>query len=116
MYLGHISAERPSTVVNASRCVTADMNGADAGPIELMIGVSIEPVAALLQRDRDAEIGNLGTHSQLACNIARDLDSFISSFARPTRPGMIELPSDCISRWLKKLEAKLKRDPNIFSR
>lgn len=116
LYLGHLSVERPSTVVNASRGLSAELSSVSAGTVELLIGVSIEPLPNLLERDRQAEIDNLSTHSRLAINIARDLDTFIGSFARVTQPGRIEVPADCINRWLDKLQAKLKRDPNIFSR
>ena len=109
-YVGSISAQMPSQIYSAPWRGTVHTSVRS-----VRLGISVESrefIQNLHPRARAEEAKKLISSVQ---GIARDLYTFVTSFARSTvRGDMVVIPVKFIQAWLKKFEAKHKRDPYFW--
>jgi hypothetical protein len=59
----------------------------------------------------------VGSRLQVAQCVAQNLFRYMESFTQTHQQNGKEfliLPTDCLSKWLKRFEHKIKRDPQFF--
>ena len=101
-FIGALTCERPSAVFRTRWRSVADLQGVQ----RVQIGVAVESpefaanLKSIEPRDDVADV---------ALNVASNLHSFVSSFGA-------NIPADVVDRWIKKFEAKYRRDPTFFLR
>mmetsp|Transcript_253 Transcript_253/g.556 ORF Transcript_253/g.556 Transcript_253/m.556 type:complete len:91 (+) Transcript_253:424-696(+) len=78
------------------------------------IGISIEPVSALAQK----EGARLGAKEEFAKRVAMDLFRFLESFNAGTvvGPDQLVVPANFLDRWFQKFQNKFRRDPDFLTR
>ena len=117
--LGSLTPDRPSCIFRTnwsqheqvSTLVSTTPTGTPA--CQVVLGVSIE---------RLEEIQNLPSESYdsrlfVAQKIATDLFRFMQSFdtgGATTNNGQLVVPTNIFDRWMRRFEAKYRRDPNFF--
>uniref|UniRef100_A0A7S2TQB2 Hikeshi-like domain-containing protein n=1 Tax=Lotharella oceanica TaxID=641309 RepID=A0A7S2TQB2_9EUKA len=107
-YIGSITVHMPSQIFHSPWRGIIPPNTPG-----LQIGISIEPkkfIENLHPQSQYEEEKKLISSVQ---GIAQDVYKFLSSFAKtiPNRGDMLVMPAKCLDQWLKKFEAKHKRDP-----
>ena len=94
-----LDASRPSVICATGWPTNADLAGA---PV-LQLGLSLEPLEAVVALERAADAEQRG----LAQLVAKDLAAFLASFSGVAgADGRIVLAPNALERWLSKFDAK----------
>ena len=108
-YRGRVSNARPSDVFPI-RWPT----GQEQVQTSAQIGISVEPLAELEQK----EGARLGAKEEFAKKVAMNLYHFLESFNAGTPAGRDQLvvPANFLDRWFAKFQARFRRDPDFLTR
>jgi hypothetical protein len=115
VYLGCLTLDNPTVKFLAPWHREMD---AQTAPSSVVLGMSLEPLSELAHKiSNDSKQNDLAFDS--AAGIARDLHSFMASFARATGEfkeygDVMILPVDCVDKWYKKFTAKHARQPYFW--
>lgn len=117
-YIGDLSLHKPSDIFHASWITMPEYSSAS----QVQLGFSFESLEAIHNRTSVAQSGtemyNIGMIvNRIATNLSNFLSSFEGSFPQTMiPPNTVLLPKTCIDDWSRKLEDKIKRDPNYLFR
>lgn len=127
-YLGYISNDKPSAIFKITKLKNisgGDMSGintfAYSQPIVAQyaqIGISLEPLAQIVQLTADVSVNPLNNESLLnfAAKTAENLFNYASSFARTMLPPNEEqfVPLSVIPQWYQNFCRRLQQDPSFL--
>ncbi|KAL4421725.1 hypothetical protein ABPG77_002341 [Micractinium sp. CCAP 211/92] len=113
-YRGFVSNAHPSDVLPLSWPEPQDPLLAPPGAGFAQIGVSVEPLAELGQK----EGAKLGAKEEFAKCVGLDLFNFMQSFGGVQAVGGDKLlvPSNVLDHWYQRLSNRLRRDPDFLTR
>jgi len=106
-YVGAITNEAPS-VVFKTRLV---WSARDAVPTCVQFGVELQPAAQLAMRPAErvsAEVLEAGR--RIGLDLYEYLSSFANSLTLPDGTSAIQLPANCLERWLSRFNDRCRRD------
>lgn len=108
--LGAITHERPSAIFRTSWSQNDVLLSQHQISPVVTLGVSIEPLENI------QNVGNGGHDNRLhvAQKIAMDLFQFMQSFDTGAVGNMMTVPTNIFDRWMKRFEARFRRDPNFY--
>ncbi|EFN55405.1 hypothetical protein CHLNCDRAFT_134521 [Chlorella variabilis] len=109
-----VSNGHPSDVLPLSWPDPAGGLAAPPGPGFAQIGVSLEPLAALAEK----EGSKLGAREEFAKRVGLDLFNFMQSFGGVQSVGGDKLlvPANILDHWYQRLSNRLRRDPDWLTR
>eukprot|EP00545_Synedropsis_sp_CCMP1620_P008220 CAMPEP_0119014488 /NCGR_PEP_ID=MMETSP1176-20130426/9834_1 /TAXON_ID=265551 /ORGANISM="Synedropsis recta cf, Strain CCMP1620" /LENGTH=205 /DNA_ID=CAMNT_0006967677 /DNA_START=146 /DNA_END=763 /DNA_ORIENTATION=+ len=111
--LGSLTHATPSAIfrTNWSQHEQISQIPPDTAIVQVTLGVSMEPLA---------DVANLGgelydSRLFVAQKIATDLFHYMQSFdTSSSSSGKLVVPTNIFDRWMKRFEARFRRDPNFF--
>jgi hypothetical protein len=106
-YRGYCSAASPSEVFPA-----AWPGGGSERPAACQVGVTVEPLAELSQREATA----VASRGEFAKRVAQHLFRFLSSFPSSPRGTETLIPNNALGQWLDKFQQRFARDPDFLLR
>jgi len=109
--LGSISSNKPSEIFKTGWSTFPAM----APCKSVTLGISVESIDTVKNLQRGVGRDN----RELAMHVAKNLHSFMTSFAKPVPPSLgisnaIIVPSDIVDRWMTKFKSKYEKDPTFF--
>lgn len=109
--LGSISSDKPSEIFKTGWSTFPAM----APCKSVMLGISVESIDTVKNLQR----GVRRDSRELAMHVAKNLHSFMTSFAKPVPPALgisnaIIVPTDIVDRWMTKFKSKYDKDPTFF--
>jgi hypothetical protein len=109
--LGSITHERPSAIFRTGWSHNETLlNEHQHSPV-VTLGISVEPLANI----QNVDSGSWNEKRLfVAQKIATDLFQFMQSFDTGAVGGMMTVPTNIFDRWMKRFEARFRRDPNFF--
>eukprot|EP00730_Choanoeca_flexa_P018285 TRINITY_DN8883_c0_g2_i2.p1 TRINITY_DN8883_c0_g2~~TRINITY_DN8883_c0_g2_i2.p1 ORF type:complete len:201 (+),score=32.76 TRINITY_DN8883_c0_g2_i2:180-782(+) len=133
-YLGFVSNDKPSALFRIAKVrpqSTVDVNPFDGMPVMqnastdmAQIGVSIEPLADLMQQTEanHAKATSASDFAGFANYAVESLINFVGSFTVTQDEAMFRaaqgedgwVPIGCVNKWLESINAKLQHDPTFW--
>ncbi|GAB4819785.1 hypothetical protein N2152v2_006831 [Parachlorella kessleri] len=116
-YRGFVSNAHPNEVMPLqwpNPPATSNPFAPSIGPGFAQIGVSLEPLAEVSQK----EGSKLGAKEDFAKMVGLDLFNFMQSFGGVAQVGGDQLlvPSNILNRWYERLSTRLRKDPDYLTR
>ena len=109
--LGSLTETCPSAVLRTSWSQHDQVSAINPNtPATVTIGVSFEILREVHNQSADSWDNRLF----VAQKIATDLFHYMQSFDSGNTTGKLVVPTHVFDRWLKRFEARFRRDPNFF--
>ncbi|CAL8460555.1 g84 [Coccomyxa elongata] len=105
---GYVSNSHPSEVLPLQWPEIP--GGSIASGQAIQLGVSVEPLAEVLQREGT----KLASRQEFAKRVALDLFRYMESFNKGTSGDMLVLPISCLEQWFQKFDEKFRRNPEFL--
>ncbi|CAB9520279.1 chromosome 11 open reading frame 73 [Seminavis robusta] len=80
-------------------------------PVVVTIGIGVEPLTSI---HNIRPVDRLENRMVVAQKIAKDLFKYMQSFDTGGSYGQMMVPTNIFDRWMKRFEARFRRDPNFF--
>ena len=80
-------------------------------PVVVTFGISVEPLESI---ENVQAVDRVENRLVVAQKIAADLFRYMRSFDTGGNYGQMLVPNNIFDRWMRRFEARFRRDPNFF--